>query len=123
MEKSNALQQHNLQRSAKVFRKISKTMQKVVQLEKYAVLNYTGFLKLLKRHDKKTPFKIKQHFETILNSQAFSSLKGTESRMRELETLKQSLNTYLEEKRSTLVCLISFSRFVCSFIFFNAYYQ
>jgi hypothetical protein len=100
LAKSNTLLQHNLQRGAKVFRKISKTMQRLVQLEKYAILNYRGFLKIIQQHDKKTPFKVRAYFETILNSQAFSSLKDIESRMRELETLKQSLNKALEDKRA-----------------------
>jgi SPX domain protein involved in polyphosphate accumulation len=82
-------------------------MQKLVQLEKFAILNYTGFLKILNRHDKKTSFKIKLHFETLLNSQAFSSFKEIEARMRELETLKQSLNKSLEEKRAANVCTLS----------------
>ncbi|KAL1918732.1 uncharacterized protein VTP21DRAFT_2754 [Calcarisporiella thermophila] len=39
----------------------------IQELTRFSRLNYTGFVKILKKHDKRTPFRIKSHFMTRLN--------------------------------------------------------
>lgn len=58
-------------RFSRVEEEISRITAEVSELSKFTRLNYSGFIKILKKHDKHTPYSLKPLFMLRLNAKAF----------------------------------------------------
>jgi len=97
------------QRLEEVEKELDEITNKVRELKKYSNLNYTGFLKIVKKHDRKrgNRYRIRPMMQVSLARRPFNSEKGYTPLLNKLSIMYEAIHQYLNHEDTHMVDLDS----------------
>lgn len=96
-----------VQRLKDIEKELDQIVDEVRELKKYSNLNYTGFLKIAKKHDRKrgSHYRIRPMMQVSLARRPFNSEKGYAPLLSKLSVMYEAIHQYLDDEETLPVDL------------------